>query len=325
MGNDMDYGGGHPFFGYGYGINRSGWKPVSDGALRRLEEAKRSFHEFVKSHSFANIDDDDYKFTKKQAIKLHLVGKLRPKFNNYVKRFGAKPKWNKLSDKEKRAISKYKNRVSAVYFCDITIDNKVRNKLFELEPKVFDDELLITEISLFTHLVSLGIPEIDSLGWIMEIPRNQKIEKIPKIPNLSQFLDKEQGKRNIIFIETTNEYKEKNPSKRNMKKSSSSSSVNKTRTRARSPLKVSNKNTLYDDSSRSQSKASIVSNSGIKQRKKLSFFQRQKNVNSNSNSNKSKKRHIVDLCSDDDEEWTPNSNNKRKRCRSSPNKRRKLG
>lgn len=287
MGNDMDYGGGNPFFGgfYGYGINRSGWKPVSDAAYRNLEAAKREFHEFVKSHSFANIKDDNYKYTKKKAIQLHLVTKLRPKFNNYVKRFGAKPKWNKLSEQDKKSISKYKNRVSAVYFCDITIDNKVRDKLFELEPKVFHDELLLTEISLFTCLVSLGIPEIDSLGWIVEIPRNQKIEKIPKITNLSHFLDEHQRKKEIIFIETTDEYKAKPSSKKSTKKNVNS--------RSRSPLKTLKKN----------------------------------NNTSRSTPKKSGKRSFVNLCSDDEDEWTPNSNsnNTRKRGRSSPNKRRKLG
>ena len=137
------------------GYFRSGWKPISDRAYGRLEEAKALFHEFVKSHSFANIKDDNYKYTKKQVIKLHLVGKLRPKFNNYVKKFGAKPKWNKLSDQEKKSNLKYKNRTSAVYFCDITIDKKVRDKLLELEPNAFHDELLMTEISLFTCLVMI--------------------------------------------------------------------------------------------------------------------------------------------------------------------------
>jgi len=309
MGNECDCGGCHfhggygAFGGYGYGPNRSGWKAVSDGAYRRLDEAKNLFQEFVKTHSFKNINDDNYKFTKKHAIKLHLVGKLRPRFNEYVKKFGAKPKWVKLTDKEKKSISKHKNRVSAVYFCDLTIDKTVINKLRESEPDAFKDELLLTEISLFTFLVSMGIPEIDSLGWIVPIPKEQKIEKIPKIKNLSHFLDQQQAKKSgIIFIETTNEYKA-NPNKKSIttKKAISISSSSSSAKRSRSPLKA-------------------ITNSP-KQRKITSFGGDKENKKSNKSPKKRKKRSIADLCSDD--EWTPNSDKKRKRGTS--NKRRKLG
>ncbi len=72
---------------------------MSDRAYRALDVAKQKFHDFVKQHSFENVAGDNYKFTKKQAIDMHLVGKLRPKFNAYIKTFGAKAKWNALTVK----------------------------------------------------------------------------------------------------------------------------------------------------------------------------------------------------------------------------------
>ena len=75
MGNDYSFGA----MGYD-GIDRSGWKEVSDRAYRALEEAKDMFRNLVKEHSFDNVPNPKYKFTRKQAINFHLVGSLRPKF-----------------------------------------------------------------------------------------------------------------------------------------------------------------------------------------------------------------------------------------------------
>lgn len=55
---------------WGFGLNRSGWKEVSDKAKRDLDEAKQEFHQIVKQYSFQNINDENYKFTKKYAIKV---------------------------------------------------------------------------------------------------------------------------------------------------------------------------------------------------------------------------------------------------------------
>eukprot|EP01084_Bolivina_argentea_P130480 230330_1 len=207
MGNEHSmYGFSGHGYGGGWGINRSGWAAVSEGAKQRLEIAKQQFRDHVKLYSFANVNKH-YEFTKKHAIKLHLVGKLRPKFNTYVKQFGAKPKWVKLTEQEKRNISKHKNRKSAIYFCDLTIDGNVICKLREQEPNEFKQEYLIQEISLFTCLVRNGVPEIDALGWIVKVPKNQKIEQIPKINNLNVFLSEKMSEMKLIAIESTNEYK----------------------------------------------------------------------------------------------------------------------
>eukprot|EP01084_Bolivina_argentea_P104938 187855_1 len=119
-------------------LDRSNWKSVSDAAYRRLNDAKTHFIEFVKQYSFDNILEEHYQFTKKHAVKLHLVGKLRPKFNQYVIGFGANAKWVKLSETEKQNNSKYKNRKSAVYFCNLTIDQTVKQKLMEQEPDAYE-------------------------------------------------------------------------------------------------------------------------------------------------------------------------------------------
>ena len=164
MGNEYGIFGGGGYGGYAYGINRSGWKKVSDGAQRRMEEAKRTFYEFVKIHDFGNLPEHecDFKFTKKHAIPFHVVTTLRPKFNKWVRGFGAKPKWVKLTLAEKKH-SQYKHRKSAISYCDITIDRHVRAALLEREPDAFQKENLLAEISLFTHLKLLGVPEIDAL------------------------------------------------------------------------------------------------------------------------------------------------------------------
>ena len=125
--------------------------------------AKQKFHDFVKQHSFENVADPNYKFTKKQAIDMHLVGKLRPQFNSYIKRFGAKAKWNALTLEQKRKDSRYKHRSSAIYFGDITITRSVRDKLFEIAPDVFQQENLVAEISMFTFLTHRGVPEVEAL------------------------------------------------------------------------------------------------------------------------------------------------------------------
>lgn len=134
MGNEY----GH-YGGYGDGIDRRDWAPISNRAQRGLDEAKGIFHEFVRKYSFDNVPDENYKFTKKHAIPKHLVHALRPKFNKYVRRFGAKPKWNSLSPMEKLE-SGYKHRKSAIYFCDLTIDRTVRENLEKAEPTLFQRE-----------------------------------------------------------------------------------------------------------------------------------------------------------------------------------------
>ena len=48
-------------------------------------------------HSFDNVPDPKYKFTRKQAINFHLVGSLRPKFNKYVKSMGGKATWKVIA------------------------------------------------------------------------------------------------------------------------------------------------------------------------------------------------------------------------------------
>ena len=138
-----------------------------------------------------------------------MVHKLRPKFNKYVATFGAKSKWVKLSEEEKKSMTKYKNRKNAVYFCNLTLNKNVKHKLLEQQPEVFAQESLLAEISLYKYLSSVGIPEIVALGWIVAIPK-KKIEKIPKIANLSQFLD-QQVKKPTIFIEKTPQYKQNPP------------------------------------------------------------------------------------------------------------------
>mmetsp|Transcript_12389 Transcript_12389/g.18693 ORF Transcript_12389/g.18693 Transcript_12389/m.18693 type:complete len:243 (+) Transcript_12389:111-839(+) len=120
MGNDYDD-----------GIDRSEWKDVSDSAKRKLEEARHAFHSFVENHSFDNIRDEEYRLTKDHAIEIHLVTKLRPQFNRYVAKYGARAKWVQLSAEEQKSFSKYKNRKSAVYFCNLTIDASVKDKMIK--------------------------------------------------------------------------------------------------------------------------------------------------------------------------------------------------
>ena len=171
MGNDgfgCDCGNCHGgFYGGYWGINRRGWKPVSDRAKRVLEEAKSKFHDFVKQCSFTNVADPEYKYTKKHAIDLHLVGKLRPEFNRYVKSVGAFAKWKALTPQQKALDKRYKHRKSAIYFGDLTIDRTVRQKLEQKEPNAFQREYLIAEISLFTFLTHRGVPEIEALYVVM--------------------------------------------------------------------------------------------------------------------------------------------------------------
>eukprot|EP01084_Bolivina_argentea_P023626 44103_1 len=219
MGNDVYF----MSSGWGFdhdGVDRRGWKAVSDSARRNLEHAKDEFRTFVKQTSFHGIEDEDFAYTKKQAIKLHLVGKLRPEFNRYVKTFGAKPKWNKLTFLQKKQSSKYKHRSSAIYFCDLTIDCTVRHKLYEVEPDAFSKELLLTEIALFTRLIHIGIPEHDALGWIVDIPKSQKTEKIPKIQDVQKFLDVKTKELhgNTVYVKDTNEYKAAPKTKKKKKK-----------------------------------------------------------------------------------------------------------
>ena len=158
MGNDYSFGA----MGYD-GIDRSGWKEVSDRAYRALEEAKDMFRNLVKEHSFDNVPDPKYKFTRKQAINFHLVGSLRPKFNKYVKSMGGKATWKVIPWEQKKKDSRYKNRKSAVYFCDITIDQSVRKKMKMAEPQNFQSEDLDAEISMFTFLTQRGVPESEAL------------------------------------------------------------------------------------------------------------------------------------------------------------------
>eukprot|EP01083_Nonionella_stella_P071625 192518_1 len=214
MGNDL---------GRGYGsygalsmfddrLDRRGWNDISDSAYKRLEEAKKLFAAFVKQYSFDTIPkaNQDYKLTKPHVIKMHLVSALRPRFNEYVKKFDAVPKWIKLTDTEKSKYSKFKNRKSAVYFCNITITKNTKYQMIDLDS--------IAEQALIVKLISIGIPGMEAVGWITKTdasnkPKMEQMLKTLRVYNVSRFLDMKQKEitpSDSIAVETTDEYKRDN-------------------------------------------------------------------------------------------------------------------
>eukprot|EP01084_Bolivina_argentea_P047462 87467_1 len=152
-------------------IDRTNWNVVSHQSNQELTLAKQEFHQYIMQCSFDNVPYLEYEFYKQYAIQTHLVERLRPRFNDYVKCFGAKPKWVKLSEPEKHKYKKYQRKLGPVYFCDLTIGKSVKQKL-------------CAEINLYKCLRSMDINEINSLGWIVSITKNE----LP-IPNIVDMPD----------------------------------------------------------------------------------------------------------------------------------------
>lgn len=151
-----------------YYIDSRGWKQISDRAYDDLDEAKTKFHEFVKQHSFDNITDPQYQFTKKQVVDIHLAELVLRKFNVYVRSFGAKPTWRQISVAQKSQDARYKKSVRSIKFCDIILDRAVRENLMELgSPDVFKRENYVAEKALFMFLRNRGISEQNAAGWVM--------------------------------------------------------------------------------------------------------------------------------------------------------------
>ncbi len=147
-------------------IDRSNWNQVSNRAKKDLYLAKEEFNKHVMKYSFENISDTQYEFYKEHAIKIHLVERMRPKFNEYVQSFGAKPKWVRIYETEKVKYRKYEHRSGSIYFCNLTMGRQVK-------------ENLIGEFSLYTFLTAMCIDVSHSLGWIAAITKKQ----LP-IPNI---------------------------------------------------------------------------------------------------------------------------------------------
>jgi len=214
MGNHATAGIRPTFNGNGiYFPTRKSKKTISNRAKTDLITAKDKLRRFIKTYSFDNIG---YGTFTKEAINIHVVSKLRPKFNRYAKKVGAKSKWNKITTEQKN-YTKYKGKVSGVYFSTITINSKSFKTLWEAEPEAFKDELLVTEIALYTFLTQNGVPENDALGWVIDVPKDLK-EKFPKITILSDYLDEQRNLWQKIYVETTPEWKEANKYKKSKKK-----------------------------------------------------------------------------------------------------------
>ena len=98
-GHCYDNGFGFDFDLGNYGPNYRAWKPVSDRAQNNLEIAKEKLIEYIKTYSFHNITGNET--LTKQVINMHIVSKLRPTFNKFAKKIGAKSKWIKLTNEHK--------------------------------------------------------------------------------------------------------------------------------------------------------------------------------------------------------------------------------
>eukprot|EP01084_Bolivina_argentea_P012487 23383_1 len=150
-----------------------------------LESAKKEFVAYVSSVNPYGLPNENFSFTKKHAIKIHLSGKFRPQFNKYVEQFDAKAKWVPLNDTEKQS-SIYKDRKTKIYFCNITIKWTTKHMIRSQDPERFYGlQHVMADMSLFIKLRSIGIPENDAFGWIAKMQKPHT----PQIKNVSNFLD----------------------------------------------------------------------------------------------------------------------------------------
>lgn len=141
-------------------------REISSRALGKVEEAKNKFHQFVLTNKFPRTK----KGVKTEILNFHLVQQGRKRFKQYVVRVcgkEARVHFRKLKPEEQKAITRYKNRKSAVHFGSVTLNHACKENFLDNCPQTYSDRTQIGEQYLHWFLVeALGTSKTDAKGWL---------------------------------------------------------------------------------------------------------------------------------------------------------------